>query len=554
MMIQQLRTEKIIAEYMLKELRKGHIPTQIEIDKEVSLYELTKPFDIPEDITIESYNKITKEIVEDLKMIYSAIHSLNLKLSNQKRLNSMELKALDYLTKKYNPLVISNQLDMMLDPVNSIIKVPDLITGKNQVIEKSSQELVSAEIIAKSNTINFINNVIIRGLMLKETEIELYTSSDNEIWKKIYTGKFTNQLIYNIDSSIASLKIVLKKVEADKYIDNKYQYIFNIDEIIYDINIYDDKATKTYESQVYHTDTFNTIVFRAEDNILQDTDIVYQIKINDSLYDIKNNSTTKLYSDENLQFYDIIRNRDLSANAFLRENLSIKDNVYELYKSPINLYSNTLYKGYNQWHVTSVSAFNATLSSFIGRPILTNEYISYSETIDYTAESDGIYKFSIGFYADAPRIFNRKVITSQPITLYINNWNTAIDKNKDIGYNIKSGFNIIDIVVKMISGDQLIVNLSLSDNDIIESKYGDPYPMKQLDLIDFQYNSTSLNSYSILNDTIYIKDSDIGIRYALINKNKKDQFDNIQFIAKLSTDKFNLSPLLKSYTLTLKEE
>lgn len=554
MMIQQLRTEKIVAEYMLKELRKGHIPTQLEIDKEISKYKLINPFDIPEQITIENYNKITKEILEDLKMIYLAINSLNLKLSNQKRLNSMELKALDYLTKKYKPSVIFNQLDMLLDPINSKIKIPDSITGQNQIIDKIAQELVIVEVIAKSNTINFIDNVVIRGLMLKETEIELYISSDDVNWKKIYTGKFINQLIYNIDASISSLKIILKKFEADKYINNKYQYIFNIDEIIYDVNIYDDTVIKTYESPIYNVEPFNAITFIADENIIQDTNIEYQIKINDSTYDIKNNTKTKLYIEDSVQFYDIIRDTELAQNAFLRQNLSIKNNVYELYKSPVNIYNNELYKGYNQWHVTSVDAHNPTLSSFIGRPYLLSEYTPYSETINYIAESDGVYKFSIGFHSQLPRIFNRKIITSQPITLYINNWNTTIDKNKDIGYNIKSGFNIIDIVVKMITHDELIINLSLSDNDIIESKYGSPYPMKQLDLIDFQYNSDSLNSYTILNDTIYIKDSDIGIRYNLINKNKKDQFDNIQFIAKLSTTKFNLSPLLKNYTLTLEEE
>lgn len=521
--------------------------------------------------------------VEDVDMV---------KTNSEVDINSREvtLKRL-----KSEPFTDFKFIDYQInDPDNKISVNGDILDYIHT--KGSSWKLVSYSNRQRENSIDItidlgkempINKIELDAPLIKSADIVFKVSNDFDKWTEIDQGILLNKYGVDFYSSFRYLLITISKLEADKLVDDKYEYHYIIDTLkLYSIN-YTRSSTMITNPIKLHNN-INKVSLIENSIVPPGTSIDYFVSLNqDNPEWIKINPVeSKEESNKVIAFNTVDLNKvklinndtNISLDEFHKKHLSVNgQDIYSVTPNGLGereIIRSKLYKGANAWKVEtlpSTSIGTIDKSIFIHRQkdskyrykkiipeaptlLLNNDTYSSPTSIKYTTTIET---------SDINQTINGELVSNYPVTIYLNGnlvYSGIAIEGRRVAYPFRKGKNILEVLVNIDkANEQETANVTLDLHlDLLKTAkyiYAESKPMREVSLFNLRFNTNNQKDvYSITKSRngheILTKDKDMSIEYLFVYDSINQENDELLFKAVLNRNiSVNISPRLISYTI-----
>lgn len=626
-----------------------------EIDQYVSTNELSKPeFNYRKfysDFDIEEIDRASEHIYNDIHIIYESLSELYREIQKQinkfesekkkytYRFNKIESEVLN-LTNKYSS---STYVDSLVEDFNDLGNInlqetdanidinnkeatlgrmnnkifkqikdisinyyehdevradgllEDVIDRKGQywkaTLETSIQKRTYVEIILDLGEVISLNKIEIESPMVKATDMVIGTSKDSDEWSESSVKSILSKHSDNIGEKCRYIKLTLSKEEADKYLDNKYQYIYIIDTIKLYYTSYKNKSTIITKPLKMKTD-INKVSLIEDATIPSGSDIRYYVALNKSPVEWveitpinrknpTNNKVVSFNTTTNIEGKNLFINNSISKDEYEIKELRVNNQkIYNITPGGLTankIIKNKVYKGANSWkeekiktyteeditnqifldNKNSISTSYKKINPYRNGQILNGEVFTQPTVIKYSTTIEK---------ENGKEVVKGNLVSNFQVSLYLNGELLYIgvpDNGKNINYMLNNGTNLIEVMINIPNAneiDEAVAYLDLGLNISSLSKYihADDKSMKEVSLFNLRYNTNNRKDvYSIVERnsgySLLAKEDDMDIDYVISYEYLIEEVDELLFSA-VMTKNYNTiktTPILRGVEIRI---
>lgn len=530
------------------------------------------------------------ENFSDMENIDQNLSTCDIDLKNNevtlKKLESKIYDSIKSINVNFEPITKEDEIETKED-ILEVINISGVYW--KGIIKRNKQMETKATILIDLGKETEINKLELNFPLLKEAEIEILISTNLDEWLQTNEGVITNKYTCDLSKKTRYIKLILTKEEADKFVNNKFEYHFIIDTI------------RIYKTRYALESVFISKPIKLDKNISKvsliencikphATNIEYYVALNDKnpewfpINPINGSSKSNTVID----FNTVDKNRQVIISL----NNAISKDEYELKQLSVNgqkiftitpngiekreIIRNSLYKGVDSWKVqkivTNIDGY-ATKSVFIDnlsfvetyyKPI-TKERQGLLANNDLYSEST-VLKYSTTLECpNMDQVVNAKITCNYPVTIYLNGeiiykGNPSQDNNS-VTYAFRRGINTLDIIINVDSANSgsnayVTADLNFNLSQVANLIYADKKPLRQVSLFNLKYNTNNQKDVYALVKTsngyeIFVKDDDLTIkylfRYDCIREERKEML--VKAVMKREYSSINVTPKLKEYEI-----
>lgn len=464
-------------------------------------------------------------------------------------------------------------------------------------VSKPSQEPTTVALVIDLGKIVPINKIEVESPLIKSTTVLIEASADGDKWSKMSEGVIETKITSNLHNNIRFIRLSFNKVEADKFGDGMFKYIYILDTIkLYQVAYA--KSSVLLSNPIKLESNINKVSIIDDSIIPSSTNIEYFVAINSpnpEWIPITPVNRPELQQDNKVITFNTINSvvgkqifldSSVSKEEYEKKNLSVNtQKIYTLTPNSIGqgqIVRSKLFKGANSWRVDKLTTYiegNPSKDIFLRNakdiqtsyksltPLRTSQILN-GETFNQAS----VVKYSITLECpDTEQVVNAKLVSNCPTTIYLNGGTPIYEgspsdnetKNATVKYKFTRGTNVLEIIqnVDKANSENIVpayLDLGLSLEVLSLYIYADPIPMKEVSLFNLRYNTNnqkdvyaiekSNNGYEVL-----IKDDDLSIKYMISYDYVIEDVKEILLsaILKRNYESVNITPKLKGYEIRI---
>jgi hypothetical protein len=437
----------------------------------------------------------------------------------------------------------------------------DDMSGWTCVVKSDEEEDVTVRIIIDFSQYNtpsnstlpgkkgvLMNRIDMRYTANNNVKIEYEVDSDNKFELPYYPEAEPMRPVYNFPEILVSkMYLTLTKDRADRIVDNKYEYTFNIDDI--DFYSFEYYSQAVFQSKTLTSDSnINKVSLSVKEETPDTTTIEYFLAIDKIPSDT---DPTKLVDqwipissleDPAPQYDQVIDFMNVEAST------SIIYNISPLISKDNQELTNLRWNGIHFYKLGEIPHRLADCLLYRGKNAVTNNGMIIPLNKDKPSVlhtgTDTILEFCV--FCMQHYSFNATPITSMEYSINVNN--VDINGIGPLAYNLRRGWNHFRITLKGNGSFDIGHNLTKAG-----TVYASDKPMEKVDLFDLQRN-VKINDhqkYSIKDNCIVVNNYIPGVEYELVYQYISKEIHDIKIKAVLNGNGSTITPKLYAYYINI---